>query len=304
MVSAINQPGNKKKHTIQRISFWVLVAVYTLALPGAILVYDAIIKHFSSAMAGKIPIVFIIVMGIVYIISSLMLNKGVKALKMLVPCIIIVCILIYLEPNPNKHIHIPEYIIMSWILFEALSLDYLGKGILILIFICSGLLGLVDELLQGIHPERFYGLGDMAMNSAATFIGILALAGTRRFPTGDWTWIGCFNQFKKALAVTFFGALGAVLMCMYLFDVKTYLAFWDIYPYWLLGWNGLFIIAGLGVILVSGRLHKPVKFSNNRSQNSSEKAITARLWILCPLVILIVMHGLVVAIPITGVTFR
>jgi hypothetical protein len=304
MVSAINRLDNKKNHTIQRILFWVLVAVYTLALPDAILVYDAITKHFSSAMAGKIPIVFIIVMGFVYFISSLMLNKGIKALKMLVPCIIIVCILIYLEPNPNKHIHIPEYIIMSWILFEALSLDYLGKGILILIFICSSLLGLVDELLQGIHPERFYGLGDMAMNSAATFIGILTLAGIRRFPTGDWTWIGCFNQLKKALAFTFFGALGAVLMCMYLFDVKTYLAFWDIYPYWLLGWNGLFIIAGLGVILVSGRLHKPVKVSKNRSQNPSAKAITARLWILCPLVILIVMHGLVVAIPITGVTFR
>lgn len=304
MISAINQLENKKNHAFQRISLWVLVAVYTLALPGAILVYDAITKHFSVVMAGKIPIVLIIVMGIVYIISSLMLNKSIKALKMLVPCIIIVCILIYLEPNPNKHIHIPEYIVMSWILFEALSLDYLGKGMLILIFICSSLLGLVDELLQGIHPGRFYGWGDMAMNSAATFIGILALAGIRRFPTGDWTWIGCFNQLKKALAVIFFGALGAVLMCMYLFDVKTYLAFWDIYPYWLLGWNGLFIIAGLGVILVPGRLHKPVKFSNNRSQNPSTKVITARLWILYPLVILIVMHSLVVAIPITGVTFR
>jgi VanZ family protein len=74
---------------------------------------------------------------------------------LLCPCIsfFIIC----LEPNPNKHIHIPEYVLMTWLLFEAVRIDYRCAGIFLLIFLCSSSLGVLDEILQGILPSRPYG---------------------------------------------------------------------------------------------------------------------------------------------------
>ena len=76
---------------------------------------------------------------------------------------------------------------MSWILFEALSIDYRGRGIFLLVFICGASLGVVDEVMHGILPERFYGWRDMIMNSAVTVIGVLTLVGLRTALAGDWT---------------------------------------------------------------------------------------------------------------------
>ena len=69
---------------------------------------------------------------------------------------------IFLEANPNKHIHIPEYILMTWLVFEALRRDYKGGGIFLLVFILSSLPGILDEVLQGLHPGRSYGWQDMS----------------------------------------------------------------------------------------------------------------------------------------------
>lgn len=286
-----------------RVLLWALVAVYTFVLPYLNVVYIAIVKHFSAAIAGKVPITIIIVMGVVFFIAVLALKKDIKVLTLLIPCTIIVWIFISLEPNPNKYIHIPEYVVMSWILFEAISLDYKGKGIFCLVFICAALLGIVDEMMQGILPDRFYGWQDMIMNSAATVIGVFTLVGLRTPPSGGWTWIGCLKQYKKALGITVFGTAGAVLMCISLFNVKAHETFEGVYPGWLLGWSGLFVVTGSVVILCPGYFYIPHRTANDTGSNPSDQVVTARLWILCPLVILIIMHGLVVLAVAKGLAF-
>ena len=286
-----------------RVLLWTLVAVYTFVLPYLIVVYNAIVKHFSTAIAGKVPITIIIVLGVVFSIVVLSLKKNIKTLILLIPCAIIAWVLISLEPNPNKYIHIPEYVVMSWVLFEALSLDYKGRGVFLLVFICGASLGVVDELIQGMLPGRFYGWRGMIMNSAATVIGVLTLIGLRTTPAGGWTWIGCLKQYKKALGITLIGTAGAALMCISLFDVKANGTFEGSYPGWLLVWSGLFLITGLVVILFPGYFYMPDRTANYNGSSPSEHVVTARLWILCPLVILIIMHGLVVFTAVKGLTF-
>ena len=286
-----------------RVLLWTLVAVYTFLLPYLIVVYNAIVKHFSAAIAGKVPLTIIIVMGVVFSIVVLVLKKNIKTLILLIPCAIIAWFLISLEPNPNKYIHIPEYVVMSWILFEVISIDYKGRGIFYLVFICGASLGVVDEMMQGILPGRFYGWRDMIMNSAATVIGVLTLVGLRTMPPGDWTWIGCLKQYKKALGITLFGTAGAALMCFSLFNVKTHGTFDGSYPGWLLVWNGLFLITGLVVFLFPGHFYMPDRTTNGTGSSPSDQVVTARLWILCPLIILIIMHGLVVFTVAKGLAF-
>ena len=298
-----SQTRHKEIVSMLRVLLWTLVAVYTFLLPYLIVVYNAIVKHFSAAIAGKVPLTIIIVMGVVFSIVVLALKKNIKTLILLIPCTIIAWILISLEPNPNKYIHIPEYVVMSWILFEALSIDYRGRGIFLLVFICGASLGVVDEVMQGILPGRFYGWRDMIMNSAATVIGVLTLVGLRTTPAGDWTWIGCLQQCKKALGITLFGTAGAALMCFSLFNVKTHRTFDGSYPGWLLVWNGLFLITGLVVFLFPGHFYMPDRTTNGTGSSPSDQVVTARLWILCPLIILIIMHGLVVFTVAKGLAF-
>lgn len=297
------KPENINKSLGPRVLYWSLVTVYTLILPHAIVVYDVIKKHFSHHIAGKVPLAIIFFFGIVYLVSVIKMKKGIKSWLLLLPCTIIVYIFLKLEPNPNKHIHIPEYIVMAWLLFEALSIDYKGKGILVLVFICSSLLGVVDELMQGIFPGRYYGWQDMIMNSAASFVGTLTLAGLRTIPAGDWIWMSCFTQFKKTLVFTFFGTVGAVFTCMYLFDIRTDLTFWSTYPSWLLGWNGLFMVAGSIVIFYLGGIGNSAYTKIDMDSSQADRTGTARLWIFCLLVILVVMHSFGVLLAITGLPF-
>jgi len=298
------QMRHNESNFMLRVLLWALVAVYTFVLPYLIVVYTAIVKHFSAAIAGKIPITITIVMGVVFFVIVLVLKKDIKILILLIPCTIITWVLISLQPNPNKYIHIPEYVVMSWILFEALSLDYKGKGIFYLVFICAASLGVVDEMMQGILPGRFYGWRDMIMNSAAAVIGIFTLVGLRTTPKGGWTWIGCLKQYKKALGITLFGAAGAALMCVSLFDVKAHGGTIEgSYPGWLLGWSVLFLITGLVVILFPVHFYMPDRTANDTGSNPSDQVVTARLWILCPLVILIIMHGLAVLTVAKGLAF-
>ncbi|MCK4829544.1 VanZ family protein [bacterium] len=296
-----------EKHTgLLRVLLWALVALYTSSLPYVIFVYRAIEKHFSVAVAGKIPIVIIIFFGIAYIVFILLTKKITNRIGFIVLCPFIVYAIISLEPNPNKHIHIPEYVLMCWILFEALSIDYNGKGIFILLFICSSMLGIIDELEQGIHPNRFYGWSDMCINSASTIIGILTIMGIRKRQAGDWAWIGHLKKLKGSIGLLMFGAIGAVLLCIYLFYVKENKTFWGVYPLWLLGWNNLFV--SLGVAMVFYQWHRLRKKEHRRIEEKelnikAKVVITAHLWVLSSLVILIVMHAIVMFIAISGWEF-
>ena len=83
------QMRHKEIGSMLRVLLWTLVAVYTFLLPYLIVVYNAIVKHFSAAIAGKVPLTIIIVMEVVFSIVVLALKKNIKTLILLIPCTII-----------------------------------------------------------------------------------------------------------------------------------------------------------------------------------------------------------------------
>ena len=60
------------------------------------------------------------------------------------------------------------------------------------------MLGIVDEILQGIHPQRTYGWKDMIIDTVSGFIGVLMLVGFKKTSRGDWTWI---RQLQKQMLI-------------------------------------------------------------------------------------------------------
>ncbi|MBS1257598.1 MAG: hypothetical protein MAG551_00642 [Candidatus Scalindua arabica] len=79
------QTRHKEISSILRVLLWALVAVYTFVLPYLIVVYNAIVKHFSTAIAGKVPITIIIVMGVVFSILVMVLKENIITLILLIP---------------------------------------------------------------------------------------------------------------------------------------------------------------------------------------------------------------------------
>ena len=293
------------RNGLRRIFFWVLVAVYTICLPSVIFVFRALNRNFSSEIATKVPFTIILCLAVVYSILCVKKKRIYACFAVLAFSGIIIFIIMMFQPNVNKHIHIPEYVIMCWVLYKALSIDYKGSGIYLLIFLCAAMLGIIDELLQGIHPQRFYGWSDMLVNAAASLIGVFTLMGLKSAPSPDWTWVNHLRRYQESLAVIGVGAGITIVMCIYLFKLQAATGFWNAYPRWLFGLNSLFLAGAVGMLVYIGRrlLQAPSNPATPTAESSSAFT-TAHLWIICPLALLSVMQALVVWVGISGHGFK
>lgn len=293
------------RRSTKKIICWLTVALYTAALPFVILVFRLIEQHFAPPTAGRIPLFIIALLAAGYGMICIRHQAAVPCLIILAAAALIVFGIVAFEDNANKYIHIPEYIIMTWLLYRALVVDYRGSGIWLLVFLCALMLGVVDELLQGIHPQRTYGWQDMIIDAASSFIGILSLLGLKPPPGKTWAWLRNLKQFKGALVVLLVGAAAAVPMGVYLFDVQDQGYFFGSYPLWLLVANCLFITACLAVIIFYwGRRSGPATAAPAIDQIALNNHTTAMLWVICPLAILLCMHGLVVWVALAGLKFQ
>ena len=300
-----NQIAHKSYRLNQlRIVRWLTVAFYTAALPYVILVFLAMQRHLPAKFTVNAPFLIIILLALTYLFMGLKRNRVMHCAVVLTISTIIVFFITTFEHNSNKYIHIPEYVLMSWLLYQALIVDYKGRGILLLVFICGGMLGVVDEIMQGIHPQRTYGWKDMIINAAACLIGILSLVGIKRPVKRKWAWCNDLKFSTGSLAVILFGSISAVPMCFYLFEVRNQSTSFDVYPGWFLPCNGLFLGLGAAVIVFHWRRRqKSVKVNPAVESITSTYHATAMLWVICPLIILMSMHALILWVATAGINF-
>ena len=288
-----------------KVFLWFLIAIYTFLLPNARIVYDAMVGAFGQDAAGKVPLVVVAIVGCMYAAVVMLTHKSLKKLLFLVPCGVIAYLIMRLVDNPNKHIHIPEYVLMAWLLFAVLSKEYHSKDIFILIFIYASILGVVDELEQGIYPARFYGWIDMVVNSASALIGVFTIMGLKTMKPVNWKWTSRLKEIKHLCWLCLFGITGAVIMCVILFRVQASGDFWGVYPVWLWIWNMLFlIITPVMIISSQGRLRKyRQKAADKRKYAIPPDMNIAQLWTIPMLVILFYMHSILLYLSISGVEF-
>lgn len=281
----------------------MLIALYTLILPDAILVYRKIVDLFGQATAGKVPFVTALVLGGLYVLIVFQQKKDWRNLLYLIPCGLIAFAIFSLEPNPNKHIHIPEYMLMAWLLYWVLSKDIKGKQVIFLILLYASLLGITDELQQGVHPDRFYGASDMLVNASSALIGVFTILGLTRQGKFHWGWLKELKRMKWLIWLAGVGLILAGLMCFHLFRVQADDEFWGIYPTWL--WVGnvvFFLMTFFGLVCYLVLLNKEKRRKAAKQEAAAAKE--ARLWVVPMLVILSYIHMLVVYVSVFGVEFK
>lgn len=74
---------------------------------------------------------------------------------------------------PIKRIHVAEYIILAFLVRHTLSHRLQGTQLTLFTVFVTLLLGIHDEMLQGLHPQRYYGWLDMIVNGTAGLSGAL-----------------------------------------------------------------------------------------------------------------------------------
>lgn len=75
---------------------------------------------------------------------------------------------------PAKRIHVPQYVLLALVLRRGLAAHVQGGGLLVAGALAGALFGLHDELLQGLHPRRTFGLADLEVNAIGALAGSLA----------------------------------------------------------------------------------------------------------------------------------
>ncbi|NQT11043.1 MAG: VanZ family protein [Desulfobacteraceae bacterium] len=289
-------PGHKTGKL--RIVLWLSIAIYTFSLPYVIIIYDIISSKWSPATAGIVPRIIIISAGAAYLFYSAKTHLSLRRIFFLIPCIIIAFFIVFLEPNPNKHIHIPEYVLMAWLLFEAIRIDYSGAGIFVLVFLASSLLGVFDEVMQGIHTTRQYGWPDMLNNTFSSLIGVLSLMGLRKNCGPGIDWIYQLKKMGGSLLIILFGLLNTGLSCLKLFKIKNHYDLWNFYPDWLIALNTLFMIMAFVVLC---QLYRHAMQCRDEVQRPVK---TAFLWVSLPLAILVLINSVIIYGWVSDVPFQ
>jgi VanZ family protein len=76
---------------------------------------------------------------------------------------------------PEERIHFVEYAVLGVLLYFALREGILGRRLILYIPALVFIIGLGDELIQGILPNRVYDFRDVLMNLAGGILGELIL---------------------------------------------------------------------------------------------------------------------------------
>ncbi|MEE4166664.1 MAG: VanZ family protein, partial [Desulfocapsaceae bacterium] len=95
-----------------------------------------------------------------------------------------ICLAALFIPDPEapiKRIHVIEYMILSLLIRYTMSIRLQGASLLVYSIFFTSLLGVHDELLQGLHPLRTYGTRDILVNAVASAGGGFIWHGFRLF---------------------------------------------------------------------------------------------------------------------------
>jgi VanZ family protein len=82
-------------------------------------------------------------------------------------------IIAMVELTPAEKLHFLYYGLLAVLVYRALRLDLGGGSLLVLTVIVVAVIGLGDEVLQGIIPRRYFEWKDVALNAVS---GLLATA--------------------------------------------------------------------------------------------------------------------------------
>lgn len=166
---------------VERCRRWGLALAYVAVvyctiplMPG---IWAALSEH-SQGSIGYLGILAIVVLGIVVaggIVRRVGTASWLPYLVLLLVALTYGYLLAVFSRFPAERLHLVEYGFVGFLLYRALSLD-LGRGSAYLgAFGLTVAVGIVDELIQLVLPQRFFELKDVQLNALSAGLGLLVV---------------------------------------------------------------------------------------------------------------------------------
>lgn len=179
----------KNSPNCRRSGLWLLAGIYTYLLQYAIVIWFFLNEKIGVFLTRiTSPLIILLI----YIFITVLFIKQKKSIKnhpgkIITISGVILFIFMY-QPQQQKLIHVPEYILLSFIVYTALKIDLHSNNIFPVTGIVTTCLGTIDELLQGIHPFRYYGSEDIIVNSLSVLIGVCTIGMFKKnhIPSPKW----------------------------------------------------------------------------------------------------------------------
>ena len=142
-----------------------------------------------------------------------------------------ICLLALAVPDPRfpvKRIHVLEYMGLCCLVRYAMSWRLSGTQLLFFSVLATALFGVHDELLQGIHHQRTYGLRDMLVNGLGALGGGMIYHGAALFE-GDSRSFHQENSSDYLIGRLYIGwlVMGVLAFIIPLMGYRN-----DVLPYW------------------------------------------------------------------------
>lgn len=175
-------PGTRRRLIIGYLSALLLVFAYINMFPAV----RYIVKHWGAAPVLVLPI--LVTVTVLIVIFCLFLNTARKQqahpgiASLIIGIAICLAALVVPDPQaPVKRIHVIEYMALSLLIRYTMSVRLQGTALLVYSVFFASLLGVHDELIQGLHPLRTYGTRDILVNALGSAGGGLIWHGFRLF---------------------------------------------------------------------------------------------------------------------------
>jgi len=161
----------------QRVKRWAVVALYSAfifaTLPYGPQIVKLIRKSIGLKGLGYSLNACVLTIVALFLLYLLFYRKERRVSSYLLFASIGLTYGYFLEAlhNPAERFHFVEYGLLSWLVHFALKLDVYDKSIYLWAAVAVSLIGALDEIVQWILPNRYFGWGDIGINGLAGILG-------------------------------------------------------------------------------------------------------------------------------------
>lgn len=162
--------------------WWTITILNIIFLYATLGVMPAIWGKFNNFFAGKgvVPLYIIYsIVGSSVFIYILFIKKEKSLIRYLLFFLFIgiFFIMVKFEKGPGEKIHMAQYGLLGVLLYNTLkiSLDRFGKKLYVYGAVICLLIGALDEVIQGILPNRCFTWHDVIINGVSGMIALLVI---------------------------------------------------------------------------------------------------------------------------------
>ncbi len=161
-----------------RIKYWTQVGVCVVFIYGSLYFVRPVCEFLKSAM----PLSFVINVFLTALLGSIILLNYQKVRCLTLRSWFLLCAVsslyivgLLIVKIPEERIHFLEYGFLVFLVFRALRIDIKGVSSYFFAFLITSFIGLGDEGIQYLLPNRYYQTEDVILNCISAALGLLLI---------------------------------------------------------------------------------------------------------------------------------